>query len=177
MLRSAEPQCDLMPHSFDFLAFLTAHWVLKPLRPGRRRGGASGSSGRPQENITPTNWDASLPFGMITGTIGRSRLKSPKTGQRAWSYAGRDPGHLLASEIIWLQTRDGLCALHRSEEILANRSIRGKQRGGILLGVGRMLDQFESSPEFRGASGSDGCGDDEPGDDEEGDEDEEDGDS
>ncbi|GKD52356.1 hypothetical protein Tco_1281332 [Tanacetum coccineum] len=27
----------------------------------------------------------------------------------------------------------------------------------------QMLDQFESSPEFGGASGSDGCGDDEPG--------------
>ncbi|GJW63678.1 hypothetical protein Tco_0115562 [Tanacetum coccineum] len=37
----------------------------------------------------------------------------------------------------------------------------------------QMLDQFESSPEFGGASGSGGCGDDEPG----GDEDEENGDS
>ncbi|GKC75907.1 hypothetical protein Tco_1126681 [Tanacetum coccineum] len=36
-----------------------------------------------------------------------------------------------------------------------------------------MLDQFESSPEFGGASGSGGCRDDESG----GDEDEEDGDS
>ncbi|GJR17965.1 retrotransposon protein, putative, ty3-gypsy subclass [Tanacetum coccineum] len=41
----------------------------------------------------------------------------------------------------------------------------------------QMLDQFESSPEFGGASGSGGCGDDEPGGDEDGDEDEEDGDS
>ncbi|GJV80195.1 hypothetical protein Tco_1516065 [Tanacetum coccineum] len=40
-----------------------------------------------------------------------------------------------------------------------------------------MLDQFESSLEFRGASESGGCGDDEPGGDEDGDEDEEDGDS
>ncbi|GJW69409.1 hypothetical protein Tco_0123833 [Tanacetum coccineum] len=38
----------------------------------------------------------------------------------------------------------------------------------------QMLDQFESSPEFGGASGSGGCGDDEPGGDENGDEDEED---
>ncbi|GKA48819.1 hypothetical protein Tco_0741777 [Tanacetum coccineum] len=41
----------------------------------------------------------------------------------------------------------------------------------------QMLDQFESSPEFGGASGSGGCGDDEPGGDEDDDEDEEDGDS
>ncbi|GKC05852.1 ribonuclease H-like domain-containing protein [Tanacetum coccineum] len=41
----------------------------------------------------------------------------------------------------------------------------------------QMLNQFESSPEFRGASRSSGCGDDEPGGDEDGDEDEEDGDS
>ncbi|GJY78226.1 hypothetical protein Tco_0484027 [Tanacetum coccineum] len=41
----------------------------------------------------------------------------------------------------------------------------------------QMLEQFESSPEFRGASGSDGCGDDESGGDEDGDVDEEDGDS
>ncbi|GKB63961.1 hypothetical protein Tco_0920147 [Tanacetum coccineum] len=38
----------------------------------------------------------------------------------------------------------------------------------------KMLDQFESLPEFGGASGSGGCGDDEPGGDEDGDEDEED---
>ncbi|GJV20886.1 hypothetical protein Tco_1369906 [Tanacetum coccineum] len=41
----------------------------------------------------------------------------------------------------------------------------------------QMLDQFESSPEFGGASGSGGCRDDESGGDEDGDEDEEDGDS
>ncbi|GJW17882.1 hypothetical protein Tco_0025318 [Tanacetum coccineum] len=40
----------------------------------------------------------------------------------------------------------------------------------------QMLDQFESSPEFGGASGSGGCKDDEPSGDEEGDEDEEDDD-
>ncbi|GKB49245.1 hypothetical protein Tco_0899998, partial [Tanacetum coccineum] len=38
----------------------------------------------------------------------------------------------------------------------------------------QMLDQFESSLEFGGASESGGCGDDEPGGDEDGDEDEED---
>ncbi|GKB93811.1 hypothetical protein Tco_0979948 [Tanacetum coccineum] len=41
----------------------------------------------------------------------------------------------------------------------------------------QMLDQFESSPEFGGASGSGGCGDDELEDDEDEDEDEEDDDS
>nr|GEX22604.1 hypothetical protein [Tanacetum cinerariifolium] len=41
----------------------------------------------------------------------------------------------------------------------------------------QILDQFESSPEFGGPSGSSGCGDDEPGGNEDGDEDEEDGDS
>ncbi|GKE15457.1 hypothetical protein Tco_1423034 [Tanacetum coccineum] len=40
----------------------------------------------------------------------------------------------------------------------------------------QMLDQFESSPEFGGASASGGCRDYEPGGDEDGDEDEEDGD-
>ncbi|GKD50925.1 hypothetical protein Tco_1279901 [Tanacetum coccineum] len=40
-----------------------------------------------------------------------------------------------------------------------------------------MLDQFESSPEFGGASQSGGCEDDEPGDDKDDDEDEKDGDS
>ncbi|GKE74772.1 hypothetical protein Tco_1536813 [Tanacetum coccineum] len=38
----------------------------------------------------------------------------------------------------------------------------------------QMLNQFESSPEFRGTSGSDRCGDDKPGGDEDGDEDQED---
>ncbi|GKD12687.1 hypothetical protein Tco_1197094, partial [Tanacetum coccineum] len=36
-----------------------------------------------------------------------------------------------------------------------------------------MLDQFQSSPEFGGASGSGGCGDGESGGDEDGDEDDE----
>ncbi|GKF23618.1 hypothetical protein Tco_0075940, partial [Tanacetum coccineum] len=38
----------------------------------------------------------------------------------------------------------------------------------------QMLDQYDSSPEFGGASGSGGCGDDEPGGDEDDDKDEED---
>ncbi|GKA02864.1 reverse transcriptase domain-containing protein [Tanacetum coccineum] len=61
---------------------------------------------------------------------------------------------------------------YTEEEIIAIIQ-KGKQRGH-LPGVGRMLDQFQSSPEFGGASGSGGCGDDESGGDEDGDEDEED---
>ncbi|GJT44990.1 hypothetical protein Tco_0953705 [Tanacetum coccineum] len=277
----------------------------------------------------------SLPFRMIPGTKPEP-LKIAKTGQRAWSYAGRDPGHLLAFEIRWdgkkTQTQSfwggaghayrhcarkdamirsptgigaglgkHLAPMERPDKIpigdpgvfgawFANRMEssstreypslihtffvthtvggvfvwdedralydemlrlqrlgsntetgvpyteeeimaivrKGKQRGH-LPGVGRvlsgratggcppppqstvdpadveklkksnksltkqvkmmmrlfrsddkfsqMLDQFESSPEFGGASGSGGCGDDEPGGDEDGDEDEEDGDS
>ncbi|GJV86532.1 hypothetical protein Tco_1530470 [Tanacetum coccineum] len=89
---------------------------------------------------------------------------------------------------------------YTEEEIMAIIR-KGKQRGH-LLGVGRvlagratdrceddaeafrsddkfsqMLDQFESSPEFGGASGSGGCGDDKSGDDKDDNEDEEDGDS
>ncbi|GKD99146.1 hypothetical protein Tco_1383043 [Tanacetum coccineum] len=41
-----------------------------------------------------------LRFGMITGT-NPELLKIAKTGQRARSYASRDPGHLLAFEIRW----------------------------------------------------------------------------
>ncbi|GJS73698.1 hypothetical protein Tco_0706539 [Tanacetum coccineum] len=88
-----------------------------------------------------------LRFGMIPGT-NPELLKIAKTGQRARSYADRDPGHLLAFEIRW------------SDEKFP-----------------QMLTQFESSPEFGGASGSDGCRDDEPGGDEDGDKDEEDGDN
>ncbi|GJU41679.1 hypothetical protein Tco_1194636, partial [Tanacetum coccineum] len=59
---------------------------------------------------------------------------------------------------------------------------KGKQRGTfpVLVGCCRdasrmdILNQFESSPEFAGASGSGGWGDDEPGGDEDDDEDEED---
>ncbi|GKE23493.1 hypothetical protein Tco_1435005, partial [Tanacetum coccineum] len=83
---------------------------------------------------------------------------------------------------------------YTKEEIMA--IVRKGKQWGHLPGVGRvkmmmrlfrsddkfsqMLDQFESSPKFRGASGSGGCGDDEPGCDKDGDEDdedEEDGDS
>ncbi|GJV74391.1 hypothetical protein Tco_1505975 [Tanacetum coccineum] len=46
-----------------------------------------------------------LPFGMIPGTL-LGVLKIAKTGQRARSYAGRDPGHLLPFEIRCSATRE-----------------------------------------------------------------------
>ncbi|GKB06509.1 hypothetical protein Tco_0834742 [Tanacetum coccineum] len=86
----------------------------------------------------------------------------------------RDEDRALYDEMLRLQrlgsnTETGVP--YTEEEIMAIVR-KGKQRG-YLPGVGRMLDQFESSPEFWGASGSGRCGDDESG----GDEDEEDGDS
>ncbi|GKC91662.1 hypothetical protein Tco_1152311 [Tanacetum coccineum] len=82
-----------------------------------------------------------LPFGLIPRTL-PGVLKMLETGQRARSYAGRDPGHLLSSEI------DG--ELHHSrEEMLRLQGFynddqimavvrRGKQLGHI-PGVGRVL--------------------------------------
>nr|GEY29881.1 hypothetical protein [Tanacetum cinerariifolium] len=89
----------------------------------------------------------SLPFGMIPGTK-PDPLKIAKTGQRARSYADRDPSHLLAFEIRWSDNK-----------------------------FSQMLDQFKSSPECGGSSESGGCRDDEPGGDDDGDEDEKDDDS
>ncbi|GKB96488.1 hypothetical protein Tco_0982625 [Tanacetum coccineum] len=114
----------------------------------------------------------------------------------------RDEDRAIYEEMLRLQalgfnTPSGVP--YTDEEINA-LARKGKQRGH-LPGVGRvlpgratdvkmmmrlfrsddkfsqMLDQFESSPEFRGASGSGGYGDDESGGDEDDDEDEEDDDS
>ncbi|GJZ73614.1 hypothetical protein Tco_0637760 [Tanacetum coccineum] len=46
-----------------------------------------------------------FPFGMIPGTKPEP-IKIAKTGQRARSYAGRDPNHLLALEIRCSSTRE-----------------------------------------------------------------------
>ncbi|GJX31106.1 hypothetical protein Tco_0240961 [Tanacetum coccineum] len=46
-----------------------------------------------------------LPFGLILKTLPEP-LKIDKTEQRAWSYTGRDPGHLLSSEIYSSNTRE-----------------------------------------------------------------------
>nr|GEV85253.1 retrotransposon protein, putative, Ty1-copia subclass [Tanacetum cinerariifolium] len=139
-----------------------------------------------------------LPSRMIPGTK-PDPLKITKTGQRARSYAGRDPGHLLAFEIRWLQglgSNTPLSVPCIKEEINALAQ-KGKQRG-YLPGVGRVFlgwdinvpspppsqcthnsVDYESSPEFGNASGSGGYGDDDMADDEDDgkdEEDEEDGD-
>ncbi|GKA29003.1 hypothetical protein Tco_0715248 [Tanacetum coccineum] len=59
----------------------------------------------------PTRLPSSLPFRMIPGTKPES-LKIAKTGQRARSYAGRDPGHLLAFEIRCSSTREYPSLIH-----------------------------------------------------------------
>ncbi|GJW10261.1 hypothetical protein Tco_1576088 [Tanacetum coccineum] len=46
-----------------------------------------------------------LPFGLILRTLPEP-LKMLETRQRAQSYAGRDPGHLLSSEICNSETRE-----------------------------------------------------------------------
>ncbi|GKE97911.1 hypothetical protein Tco_0021262, partial [Tanacetum coccineum] len=70
-----------------------AHWVINPetgtydVESIRQR--------RPQ-NITQADWDAQIAF----WNYPRNQANR-QTGQRARSYAGRDPGHLLAFEIRW----------------------------------------------------------------------------
>ncbi|GJV07237.1 hypothetical protein Tco_1344893 [Tanacetum coccineum] len=247
-------------------SFKAAHWVIKP-----ETGTYDVDSIRQRrpENITPTDWDAQLAFRNDTGT-NPEPLKIAKIEQRARSYAGRDPGYLLAFEIRCSSTREYPSLIHTffvthtvggvfvrdedralyeemlrlqglgsntpsgvpyTEEEINALARKGKQRGH-LPGVGRVLpgratdvlsppppqcthnsadvrkgptkkcnksltkqvktmmrlfrsddkfsqrhEQFESSPEFGGASGSGGCGDDETAGNEDGDEDEEDGDS
>ncbi|GKA73670.1 hypothetical protein Tco_0779972 [Tanacetum coccineum] len=46
-----------------------------------------------------------LPFGLIPKTL-PGMLKMLETGQRARSYSGRDPGHLLSSKICSSETRE-----------------------------------------------------------------------
>ncbi|GKA86483.1 putative reverse transcriptase domain-containing protein, partial [Tanacetum coccineum] len=96
-----------------------------------------------------------LPFGMIPGTKPEP-LKIAKIGQRARSYADRDPGHLLAFEIRWVFTRDEDRAIYEemlrlqargsntesgvpyTEEEINDLARKGKQRGH-LPGVGWVL--------------------------------------
>nr|GEZ10417.1 hypothetical protein [Tanacetum cinerariifolium] len=80
-----------------------------------------------------------FPSGMIPGTKPEP-LKIAKTAQRAWSYADKDPGHLLAFEFRWLQalgsnTPSGVPYTEEEIDALARK---GKQ-WGYLLGVGRVL--------------------------------------
>ncbi|GJT52904.1 hypothetical protein Tco_0987958 [Tanacetum coccineum] len=146
-------------------------------------------------------WQIGMPrlhFGMIPGTK-LEPLKIAKTEQRARSFAGRDPNHLLAFEMRWGihyedEDRGGAgkaagsgsntsrCALTDERDLLPWLE---REAAGEPSRVGRsddkfsqMLTQYESTPEFGSRSG--GCGDDEIADDEDGGEDgedEEDGDS
>ncbi|GKE49065.1 hypothetical protein Tco_1480323 [Tanacetum coccineum] len=139
-----------------------------------------------------------LPFGMISGTK-PEQLKIAKTRQRARSYAGKDPGGDVEAAGSRLQHREGVLLgratngcppppqstidLADVEKLKKSNKSLTKQVKMIMRlfksdeKFSHMLDQFESSPEFGGASGSGGCEDDEPGNDEDDDEDEEDGDS
>ncbi|GJS93890.1 hypothetical protein Tco_0800858 [Tanacetum coccineum] len=100
-----------------------------------------------------------LPFGMIPGTKPEP-LKIAKTEQRARSFAGRDPIHLLAFEMRCVYDTDGQsqrlerlpvvidtfyrehtinrvgCGLYNDEEINASGS-KGMQRGAPSGDIGR----------------------------------------
>ncbi|GJY55441.1 hypothetical protein Tco_0454556 [Tanacetum coccineum] len=135
-----------------------------------------------------------LPFGLILKTLPEP-LKIDKTGQRAWSYADRVPGHLLSSEIYRELRHSRVEERLLYEEMLRLKDLgpntptgvpytddeikamvhRGKQRGHI-HGVGRvvrsddkisqLLIQLQSHHKFGSGSGSGGGGDDESGEDE-----------
>nr|GEU81093.1 hypothetical protein [Tanacetum cinerariifolium] len=138
-----------------------------------------------------------LPPGMIPVTKPEP-LKIVKTRQIAQFNADRDPGvyiqmkssatreypslihtfivtHCWREEMLRLQAlgSNTSSGVPYTKEEINTLARKGKQRGH-LPGVGRMLNQYESSPEFGNASESGGCGDDEMVDDEDGGEDEED---
>ncbi|GJU55895.1 hypothetical protein Tco_1229609 [Tanacetum coccineum] len=141
----------------------------RDLRCGEHQGATSPRQYPGQLGCTDT-------FGMIQNLAPSRPLKIAKNGPRARSYAGSDPGHLLAFEIKW------------SEDVEAFKALAPTPRRGI-AGTGhewiRTPDasihtvdpgadcrkRKRPSPEFGGASGSGGCGDDEPGGDEDDDED------
>ncbi|GJT25017.1 hypothetical protein Tco_0894954, partial [Tanacetum coccineum] len=99
-----------------------------------------------------------LTFGLIPRTL-PGVLKMLKTGQRARSYAGRDPGHLLSSEIGSSATQE-------------YPSLRP-----TLINISLTAYSCGTRSDFYIGNGSDGGGDDEPGDDEDAGEEEEDEDS
>nr|GEZ08522.1 hypothetical protein [Tanacetum cinerariifolium] len=145
-----------------------------------------------------------LPSEMIPRTK-PDPLRIAKTEQRARSYAGRDPGHLLAFEIKCEGTflvlvgyyRDGPQMFSvrprlnaRTTLPMSKNSKKNKyltKQVNLMMKLFRsdnkfsqILNQGESSTEFSNASGSSGCEDDEMAEDEKGgedEEDEEDGDS
>ncbi|GKD88531.1 retrotransposon protein, putative, ty3-gypsy subclass, partial [Tanacetum coccineum] len=181
-----------------------AHWVIN-LETGTYD--VESIRQRRPESITPTDWDAQLSFwnnprNQARATQNRqNRAKSTvvcRQGSRSLarlrdqmmeSLSTREYPSLIdtffvthtvgGDEILRLQrlgsnTETGVP--YTEEEIMAivkmmMRLFRSDEK------FSQMLDQFESSPEFGGASESGGCGDDELGGDEDGDEDEEDGDS
>ncbi|GJZ43223.1 hypothetical protein Tco_0590478 [Tanacetum coccineum] len=113
-----------------------------------------------------------LHFGMIPGTKPEP-LKIAKIEQRARSFAGRDPDHLLAFEMRWVlpgRAREFLIPPYAPPQCnaqlpaMSKKNLKKKEQNSL-----------KSTPEF--GSGSGGCGDDEIADDEDGGEDEEDGDS
>ncbi|GKA65936.1 hypothetical protein Tco_0765643 [Tanacetum coccineum] len=109
-------------------------------------------------------------------------FKMLKTKQRARSSAGRDPGHLLSSEIRrWRALRlennghgsKGQAAGHNPGvgRVLARQGrdvifINEPQCTHTDADVDELLTQLESHHEVSGGSGSGGVGDDEPGADE-----------
>ncbi|GKB60648.1 putative reverse transcriptase domain-containing protein [Tanacetum coccineum] len=181
-----------------------AHWVINP-ETGTLRD-VEHQTGNVPRALPRQIGMPRLHFGMIPGTKPEP-LKIAKTEQRARSFAGRDPDHLLAFEMRWMRalgsnTESGVP--YTDEEINA-MARKGKQRGHLPGDVEKLekknkyltkqvnlmmklfrsddkfsqiLNQYESTPGF--GSGSGGCEDDEMADDEDGDkdeEDEEDGDS
>ncbi|GJZ34483.1 retrotransposon protein, putative, ty3-gypsy subclass [Tanacetum coccineum] len=157
-----------------------AHWVINPetgtydVESIRQR--------RPQ-NITPADWDAQIAFWNDPRNQARAaqnrqnRAKSTvvcRQGSRSLARLRDQMEEMLRLQALGSNTEKGVP--YTEEEIMAivkmiMRLFKSDEK------FSHMLDQFESSPEFGGASGSGGCEDDEPGDDEDDDEDEEDGDS
>nr|GEU51456.1 hypothetical protein [Tanacetum cinerariifolium] len=97
-----------------------------------------------------------------------------KTGQRARSSAGRDPGHLLSSEIC----RRRAPRLESTREDAEAEGTRHQYVDGVFVGQGRDVisiteprcmhtnvdvDELESQHEVGGGSGCGGGGDDESG--------------
>ncbi|GJU52139.1 hypothetical protein Tco_1225853 [Tanacetum coccineum] len=76
------------------------HWVLKPDRTPDEEGIRS----RHPPNITPADWDKRIAFWLDPKNLSRA-AQNAQNRARAWSYAGRDPGHLLSSEICRASSR------------------------------------------------------------------------
>ncbi|GJU46178.1 RlpA-like double-psi beta-barrel domain-containing protein [Tanacetum coccineum] len=122
-----------------------------------------------------------LPFGLIPRTL-PGVLKMLETGQRARSYAGRDPGHLLSSKIGRVLAGRGRdvfvspeprCTHTADVDELKGTNKQLKKQMDMIMKVVRsddkmsqLLTQLQSQHEVDSGSGSDAGGDDEPGDNE-----------